>query len=47
MSIQVVCPQCGTQYTVDDSAAGKLGLCKACGIKMRIPGEAAPSAPPT
>ena len=38
MSIRIECPTCGKAYTVDESAAGKVALCKNCGARMRVPG---------
>ena len=46
MSITIQCPNCGKRYTVDESAAGKVATCAACGVKMRIPAVAAAPPPP-
>ena len=46
MSITIQCPNCGKRYTVDESAAGKVATCQACGVKMRIPAVAAAPPPP-
>ena len=43
MAITVECPQCGRRYEVPDTAAGRLALCKPCGIKIQIPGIAPPA----
>lgn len=37
MSLNVSCPQCGKQYRVPDSVAGRRACCKACGGVMTIP----------
>jgi len=36
MSIQVVCPN-GHPLTVDDSCAGRLGLCPVCKAPVKVP----------
>ncbi|UCG31802.1 MAG: hypothetical protein JSU68_09045 [Phycisphaerales bacterium] len=37
MSIEVVCEQCGTVLRAPDDAAGRVGRCKSCGQRMRVP----------
>jgi len=36
MSIQVVCPN-GHPLTVDESSAGRLGLCPVCKAPVKVP----------
>jgi predicted Zn finger-like uncharacterized protein len=44
--IHFQCPSCGATFDVDDRLAGKVGRCKACGERMKVPsnGAAAPRA---
>lgn len=42
--IRVKCPKCGKLLGVDDSRAGGMGACPACGQKFRIPGGKGPVA---
>jgi hypothetical protein len=37
MSIEVVCEQCGTVLRAPDDAAGRVGRCKSCGQRIRVP----------
>ena len=37
MSITFACPQCKTEYTVNDLDAGKKSDCKACGQRIEVP----------
>ena len=37
--MQIGCPQCGKQYQVDPSLAGRQVACKACGERFIIGGE--------
>jgi hypothetical protein len=46
MPISFSCGQCGKDYVVSDGLAGKRAVCKACGNRMTIPGEAVTSAAP-
>lgn len=40
MSISFQCSQCGKDYVVSDGLAGKSAICKACGARMTVPGDA-------
>jgi hypothetical protein len=44
--IRVQCPQCDKKLGLDDSFAGRLGQCPACGQKFRIPGAPVPAPAP-
>jgi hypothetical protein len=46
MPISFSCGQCGKDYVVSDGLGGKRAVCKACGNRMTIPGEAVTSAAP-
>lgn len=37
MSIEFTCPNCGTVFVATDTSAGKLGTCKKCGERVRVP----------
>ncbi|MBI1345227.1 hypothetical protein GC163_02945 [bacterium] len=37
MSIEVRCTECGEEFTLKDSAAGKTLSCKVCGAKLPVP----------
>lgn len=37
MSIEVRCAECGEEFVLKDSAAGKTLPCKVCGAKMQVP----------
>lgn len=37
MSIEVRCAECGEEFLLKDSAAGKTLPCKVCGAKMQVP----------
>lgn len=41
MAISFACSQCGKDYVVSDGLAGKSAICKACGARMTVPGDAA------
>jgi DNA-binding beta-propeller fold protein YncE len=46
MSIDVKCPQCGSQLEAPDEAAGKKVKCPDCGTRIPVPGAAAAIQPP-
>src|SRR5262249_46286645 len=46
MSIDVKCPQCGSQLEAPDEAAGKKVKCPDCGTRIPVPGAADAIQPP-
>jgi hypothetical protein len=46
MPISFSCGQCGKDYVVSDALSGKRAVCKACGNRMTIPGEAVTATAP-
>ena len=46
MPISFQCGQCNKPYVVSDGLAGKKAMCKQCGNRMTIPGDAATSSEP-
>jgi hypothetical protein len=43
--IRLKCPKCEKRLAIDDSKAGGVGACPACGQKFRVPGAGKTSAP--
>lgn len=37
MSINFKCENCGKQYSVPETSAGKRGKCKNCGVTIQVP----------
>lgn len=46
MSIDVKCPQCGSELEAPENAAGKKVKCPDCGTRIPVPGAADESSPP-
>ncbi|MCR9294660.1 MAG: zinc-ribbon domain-containing protein [bacterium] len=42
MMIKFSCPQCGTRFSVDEKLAGKVGHCKHCSHRIKVPAKKAP-----
>lgn len=42
MMIKFSCPQCGRRFSVDEKLAGKMGHCKHCSHRIKIPAKKVP-----
>ena len=42
--IHFQCPACGAPFEVDDRLAGRVGRCKACGGRTKVPSQGAAQA---
>src|SRR5262245_41493774 len=45
MTIQYLCPRCGTKLSAANEAAGQTQKCRACGVPVMVPNPPLPIAP--